>query len=731
MNKIVTTLPLAAIVFCLASRSADSALTIRVNAGAAVSPLQKYALDEFQSYAQKMFSDPIKVSGEAGDFQFAIGTPSTNNMVKKAIDAGRLSLPAGKNFDQGYAVKTIDGAIYVAGTTDAGVLYGVYALLEEYGAYFQIDGERLPPKTAFRVKNLDVAANPVFKYRALLPWDNFLCGMSGWNLEHYQEFIDRAARMKFNMLQFHFYPGLAFFTETWNGKPVDPTFLGSPVDAFKTKGSIGESVFGGEEIFGAKPYVDNLGKPRAQAEACQEMMRRVLDYAHTRGFKTCVGFELMSPTGGDFSMVVRAPGVIFINPLDPENVKKSVERYRMLVKTYPKSDFYWLWQGEGGGALDQNHGHEPGIDEMRKKYSRWSDIGINGNIDYAYHFREVANRLTPEERSKLATGGWFIEHLFPNIDSDFPKEVIFASLNHYSLPRSVPSYKVAQDGRRAWMIEWSEFDGGEWFPQFRVGGQENMYKECADFGVECVSLLGWKLSGIEHNVRYLSEFSWNPTLGADAFYRNYVRRVYGDGSQSIANVYGDNDAIETITPCGYVGGNLSILMHFSNGWSCYPPPELPATVEGLKNAEWQKKVAAVGGHVKQLQILRAVEVKSVAALRETMPKLDAFGRSQAELFTNRFEVRIRYLDVLLALNETLVAYDAVAAKEGIAKARLAAAKPAGKAADQMREAIEQYAKVIRNRGDQGVVAQMNEQFYQPIKKFAEDLGKTGSAGNDK
>jgi hypothetical protein len=721
MNNTVAALSLAAIALFPAASPADITPTIRVNAGTAVSPLQQYAVDEFQSYARKMFSDSIDVSGDGSDFRIVIGTPSTNKMVKKAIDAGKLSLPAGKNSGQGYAIKTIDGANYVAGTTDAGVLYGVYALLEEYGAYFQIDGERLPPKTAFRVKNLDVAANPVFKYRALLPWDNFLCGMSGWNLEHYREFIDRAARMKFNMLQFHFYPTLAFFTETWNGKPVDPKFLGSPVDTFKTKGSIGERVFGGIEIFGSKPYVDHLGNPRAQAEACQDMMRQVIDYAHARGFKTCVGFELMYPVSGGFSMAARTKEVKFINPLDPKNVEKSVERYRMLVKTYPKSDFYWLWQDEGGGILDQNFGGEPGVAEMRKKHLRWSGVGPTGDIDYAYHFREVAKRLTPEEQSKLATGGWGVQHLFPNIDRDFPKNVIFASLNHYSLPRSVPSYKVAKDGRRAWMIEWWEFDGGEWFPQFRVGGQENMYKECANYGVECVSLLGWKLSGIEHNVRYLSEFSWNPTLGAAAFYRNYVRRVYGEGSQSIVNVYGDNDAIETSTPCGYVGGNLSILMHFSNGWSCYPPPELPATVEGLKNAEWRNKVAAVGGHVQQLQKLRATEAKSVAALRETMPKLDAFGRLQAELLANRFQVRIHYIDTLLALNETLVTYDAVAAKEGIAKARLAAAKPAGKAADRMREAIEQYAKVIRNRGDLGAVAQMNEQFYRPMRKFAEDL----------
>jgi hypothetical protein len=731
VNRIAATMSLAAIVLCLASQSAGFAPTINVNVGTAVSPIQRHTVAEFQSYARRLFSDSIDVSGEGSDFELVIGTPSTNKRIKDAVDAGKLRLPTGKNSDQGYVIKTIDGTIYVAGTADIGVRYGVYTLLEEYGACFQIDGERLPPKAAFRIKNLDILASPAFKYRALLPWDTFLCGMSGWNFEHYTDFIDRAARMKFNMLQFHFYPGLAFFTETWKGTPVEPKFLGSPVDTFKTKGSIGESVFGGSEVFGSKPYVDHLGNPRAQAEACQEMMRQVIDYAHTRGFKTCVGLELMYPIGGNFSMVARSKEVKFINPLDPKNVEKSVERYRMLAKTYPKSDFYWLWQDEGGGILDQNNGHEPGVEEMRKEHLRWSGVGPTGDIDYAYHFREVTNRLTPEEQSKLATGGWGIQHLFPNIDRDFPKNIIFASLNHYSLPRSVPSYGVAKDGRRTWMIEWSEFDGGEWFPQFRVGGQESMYKECADFGVECVSLLGWKLSGIEHNVRYLSEFSWNPTLGAADFYRVYVRRVYGNGSESIVDVYGENDSIETATPCGYVGGNLSILMHFSNGWSNYPPPEVPATVEGLSNTAWRQKVVATVEHVKQLQKLRAAETKSIATLREAMPKLDTFGRSQAELLANRFEVRIRYIDALLALNDLLVTYDTVAAKEGIASARLAAAKHAGRAAAHMREAIEEYAKEIRNRGDLGVVAQMNEQFYQPVKKYAENLARAGPAGNDK
>jgi len=51
--------------------------------------------------------------------------------------------------------------------------------------------------------------------------------------------------------------------------------------------------------------------------------------------------------------------------------------------------------------------------------------------------------------------------------------------------------------------------------------------------------------------------------------------------------------------------------------------------------------------------------------------------------------------------------------------------------NHIREAIEEYAKEVRNRGDVGVVAQMNEQFYRPIKKFADDLAKPHPAGDGK
>lgn len=701
---------------------------VSLNTGEETTAVQKLAAGELRLYSAKMFS---AFSGKDEEPQIVIGTPNSNAEIQAAVEKKLITLPTGKNLDQGYSIKTVGNTIHVAGHTDVGVLYGVYALLEEYGAYFQISGERLPEKKAFVVKPLDVNVSPVFKYRGLLPWDNFLCGMSGWDLEHYQKFIDRATRMKLNLFQFHFYPGFAFYTDKWNGKDVDPKMIGGPVDVFPTKGAIGEKGFNGIEIFGNRSYIENIGNPRAQARAVQSMMNGVIEHVHGTGGKTCVGFELMYPEGGDFSQTEKPAdangGMNFINPIDPKNVEKSLERYRHLVETYPKSDYYWIWNSEGRGFLSRNIGHEAGAAEMRAKTAHW--VGnplLAGDVDFAFHFREVAKRLTPDERSKLATGGWSIEHTFPGMHADFPPEVIFASLNapdpRHSQKNQVPSYAVAKEGRRAWMIEWWEFDGSQWFPQFRVGWQEKMYQMCAEFGVENVSLLGWKLSGVEHNIRYLSEFSWNPKLTASDFYRTYVERLYGKNAGPIAALFEKYDRDEPDSP-GAVPTDVRPML-LGMGWAALIMPPLPAKPESLEDPAWKTIVKESAGTVSGIaaqEKLLAMDTAAVAQFRSLLDGMEAQGREWAQVMVNRLEFRCLYLESMIALNQSFIKYDEVARAEGFEKASLAAAKDAKVAQELARQAIEKYAENLPDRTDQGVIAQLNEQYYVILRRYHDGL----------
>lgn len=717
---------LSALFLSVCAYAEDAQPVVFLDDGDNTGVLQAYAGAEMQGYFSKLFSNPIVTENTSAEqFHVLYGSPENNPGIREALAGGTITLPEGPQADQGYALKSVDKTVYIASHTEQGVLYGIYALLEAYGAYFQISGERLPEQTLFHIVPLDIVQAPAFKYRGLLPWDNFLCGMSGYNLEDYQLLIDRAVRMRLNFLQFHFYPGMAFFTETVDGVRVTPTAIGIPVDVFPTAGAAGEAAFGGEAVFGPRPYVENAGSPAAQADAVQAMMRTVLDHAHARGMRTCVGFELMAPPSGNVQWTDKPDGgANCLDPLRPENLQISLQRYRSLVDTYPQSDYYWMWQSEARGVLGRPVGIEPGASAMRAEYARWTPLDTHaGDIDYAYHFRDLVNALTPEERARIATGGWFVQHLFPGLHPDFPPEIRFASLNTYDPEQTVNGhleyYQPAQQGRPTWMIDWWEFDGEQWFPQWRVTWQERMYRKCLEQGVEAVTLLGWKLSGIEHNIRYLAEFCWSPELSADQFYGEYVRRLYGQDAASLKGIYLAYDAMAPHTPPANPYDDRPMLL--APGWAALGFPAFPDTLEGLKTESWQRVLTRSGEIVVEQQALLEKDREAIAAIGLMIPGLDAQGQSWAALLLNRLRMRTHYLESMMALNRAYGVFQEQASASGLTEGRSAAAGQIQQAVDLARQCIELYAKDARNRNDLGVVAQMNVQYLQVLLQLQATL----------
>ena len=690
--------------------------TISVNPGQPQTAPGKLAVKELQLYLGKMFKGKIELALDGGKYDVVIGTGKNNPLIKQA----GIKLPTGKYADQGYAIKTIGKTIYIAGSTETGVLYGVYGFLEEYGAYFQITGDYLPRESRFKVKQLDISIAPVFKYRGLMPWDNFLCGMSGYNEEDSFLLIERATRMKLNKLDLHFYPGYVMYNEVWNGKPVNPGWVAQP-NEFVPKGRPGEKAFAGMQKMCVRPWEENRGNPRKQADACQQMFRNVIDYAHDHGWVTVCGFSLMQPRGGDFEMTDKpggpgAGGLNQINPLSGHNAEQNVKRYRRLTEIYPNADYYWMWQHEGGGPMCRNVGREPGAKEMREKNKHWGDPHRAGDIDYAYMFREVAKRLTKEERSKLSMGGWDIQHIFPGIHNDFPKELVFASLNnaypHHAV-KEVKNYSPAREGRRMWMISWWEFDGNQWFPQFRSSWHEKMYKAAYELGVEGISQLGWKLSAIEHHPRYMAEFSWNPGLTYKDFYRGFVRKIYGkNGADEIAKLYGIYDEWEIRTPAASPGDYRPMLL--GAGWCSLALPDVPFSRQGLKAEEWKETVRRAKTLLAKQRELMDEDIRSIAVLDAVMSKLTESGQDWAGLLKNRLEFRVLFLKATRALNRSFVTYDEIGNRKGLIVGAKAARKHAGKSLEFAAAAINKYAEECRNRGDLGVIGQMNVQFYDII-----------------
>ncbi|MBI5685947.1 MAG: hypothetical protein HZC54_12820 [Verrucomicrobia bacterium] len=677
----------------------------------------KLAVDELRNYFGRMFSNPLRVAALADKPILALGTAASNPLIRQMIDQGKFVLPSGRNADQGYAIKTVDNTIYVAASTEVGLLYGLYALLEEYGAYFQISGDCLPAKTPFQTKNLNISVAPVFKYRGIMPWDNFLCGSSGYNEEDWQELIRRATRMKLNKLDLHFYPGYVYYNEVWDGQAVPPLWPAQPAE-FAPQGKPGTKAFGDMKLFCVRHWEQNKSDRVKAAEAAQAMLRRVIDYSHDRGWVVVAGFALMQPRAGNFVMTRKSAGGLNTpDPLVEKNVELSLQRYRRLQQIYPNADYYWMWQTEGGGSMCREVGEEAGAKEMRAKHAHWAGRSREtGDIDYAYLFWQVAQRLSPQERAKLATGGWSIEHLFPGLQKDFPKEIIFASLNNADPKNAVEwaeNYRVASEGRRAWMIAWWEFDGNQWFPQFRTSWHEKKYKKAAEFGVEGVSLLGWKLSAIEHHVRYLAEFSWNPSLTSKEFYQRFAERIYGQaGAAPLAKLYETYDEWEARTPPATPADDRPMLL--GAGWCSLAIPDVPFAKDGLMSAKWKRVVIRAGKIIEWQEQLQAEDRKSIGILQSVLPSLPSDGQSWARLLINRLEFRVLYIEATRALNRAFIVYDRVANAQGCIAGAKAAKRETTQALKFAAEAIEKYAEDVRNRGDLGLIGQLNVQFRDII-----------------
>jgi len=689
---------------------------IKIKTGSPKTALESYVIKDAVSFLSKMYTDAIDTSGSGTTFDIVIGTPNNNSLIADQITGGSLVLPTGKYAGQGYAIKTIGTTIYVAASSDTGLSPGMYDLLQQLGAYFQISGEILPAPSAFAITNISVSVAPAFRYCGLFPWDNFLCGMSGWNEEDFKLFIDRMARLRFNFIEFHNYPGMAYYNETYtDGSPNSTSdHVADYANSF-TNTVIGGGAMGTTTTFGTRQWWQNQSKGNAVAQdSCQAMMRRVIDYAHSRGLQTVIGYCLMQPNGGNFAMTNSRGWNAMPDPLNANNINKQVDRYRRLAQIYPKSDYYWLWQAEAGGVLWNNLTNDAAASNLRTTYASWNPGGgRGGDIDYGYEFWQTVNKLTSAERSKIATGGWDMSKMFIGFDKNCPSEIIFHNMNSWdtrgSINQAKNEYKLGASQRRLWMTDWWEYDGIVWFPEYRVRKQDTIYTAAVANNVECMTLDGWKQSGVEHNIKYLSEFNWNPKLTGRQFYTDYCGKVYGSSAVSVmANLYNVNDSLEPTIPAATTGDYRD--MNISEGWATLQLSALTTDATTIANCQTL---------ITKQNALIARDQTFSSSLKSLRPSLSATGQYWLDLMINRLDFQVLYVQSLTSINKAYVDYKA--------SGKSAAITDLNMGLDGIYQSILKLSQCARNTSDLGLIGQINILDYNILKQFITSNGGTVAA----
>jgi hypothetical protein len=238
-----------------------------------------------------------------------------------------------------------------------------------------------------------------------------------------------------------------------------------------------------------------------------------------------------------------------------------------------------------------------------------------------------------------------------------------------------------------------------------------------------VSLDGWKQSGIEHEIRYLSEFSWNPGLTGRQFYSDFCARLYGEPARSVVSaMYNVYDSTEGSIPAATTGDYRD--MNLAEGWNTLQLSKYAAAAADINSAGWADIVSKCQTLITKQQALINRDQAFLTSLKNLRPQLPASGQYWLDLMINRLEFRVVYVQGLIDINTSYITFNTIGKASGIAAAKTAANSDLNDALDHIYASINKYAECVRNTSDLGVIGQLNLQVYNVLKKFITDNGGT-------
>lgn len=646
---------------------------------------------------------PVRLSREAWIRRpipaVILGTPSGNPLL------GVTPLDISSLESQGFllAERRVRGmpVIFAAGATSEGAVNAVYGLLRDLGFGFYLGSEALPDALPPHLSAETLARNPAFETRGVLPWYNFYNSPTTWDPVDHRAFADQLIRMGANFIGFHTYDYEPFAAYEENGEMAwGERLLDTETTTWGTIPRLCADFAAGTDrlyphrAFGAATTREFPGERSRAIQAEQAVMADALAHAKRRGLRTCIGFEISG---------------------DPTNRKDRdvfLKRLRHTIDRYPGVDYVWIWQPEMIGAAGYRRPSAPAnssdadsattdpllhyawwrtetfqrvVETVRGDPPFYQDTD-EGRLARALEGARLEQYARLGERvlrrsggaTKLIVSGWggdqrlLSADYYDGLDKLLPADVAFASLDHI-IPRIRIDaiYHELPRERQRWPIVWLEFDGDQWHPQPFVHTYESLLADALRSGSQGVLGIHWRTRDIEENFAYLMEFAWKPGLTAEAFFRDYARRLYPPAiAGEMADIHSELDRL------GYRwvgGGGQGECAPFS--WGPGEPDK----------------------------------ARALAALRDRVATLLPEARRSAP--------RIQWL---LDRIDWILAYDAAehAVVEASAVVQKAAADPethretaanaiANLKAHSLADALRAYARRVSTRGEYGVLATIN------------------------
>jgi hypothetical protein len=381
------------------------------------------------------------------------------------------------------------------------------------------------------------------------------------------------------------------------------------------------------------------------------------------------------------------------------------------VTTYPEADLIELgmqehrqWTGEyerAWRALDAKYDIEkvrPLADVLKSANTRKDYPGgaeravreVKGDIVTLYLY----DRLLADGAAKRADGSQprlmfdgVAEELFPVLHRILPRGSELLNFIDYTPSRilkrrEVLSHIPAREVPST-LIYTLHDDNVGLLPQLATGQLHELTKEIRSRGWAGFSTRYWLAGDHDACVAYLAKAAWDAAATPESVYADHARAVYGEAAAPhVRGVFTEVEAATALLEEHGLGFAFPTPQMMTQHWTSAPLPDAFARV--------REHYAA------------ALEQAREAGRATSSPD----GRSLARYWEGRLKFGIEYVDAVAAVRRAGAAEPAGHAD--------VAQREADAAVKHLRDALDSYASVARDRSDAGAIAVMAEYAYRPL-----------------
>ena len=460
-----------------------------------------------------------------GEFTNAEIAADREEADRRVILSEDPSLPA-----HWYQISGDGETLSIRGGNASSVLCGVCDALAEAGILFEPTGYAAPrgfdPDLFFTVRK-DV--RPKFRLRGIRQHINFPMDISSYPLREAQEYIRSLARMRFNAITFHSYPG------QWHvERPDDPDdlaghFFYGQVHPVPEKDPLTASRIRNRKIFCIPEAEEIFGDGRKRADYARYWLNEVMKTAKEAGMTLTMSVEIHS-----------------------DDAQVNARMLRALLETYPLIDTLELITEECGGFRDEpgvnrenaaefltglfgkgilaEDGTVPGLPDFMPGQLASSAVCLKrilSTLENRAAWLEGLDKLPALRAGLYLTDADTLRVLRPILRANLPAGMTMSLLPAHGALAAADTVErtgtVESDWQNTMFYSWAEFDGNMYIQQLSAEGIEKLsgMPEAESAYGFCIN--HWRTAENSLAIAYAACAAVSP-LPADDFYRLYAEK---------------------------------------------------------------------------------------------------------------------------------------------------------------------------------------------------------------